>query len=331
MSTSNSYSFTINRDQIIRAAMLNLGKLGENEGPTAQETQDCAMFLNMLVKTWMGQADYSGGLKMWTRRQGHLFLSTTTGTYQLGANSTANWTNSYQSTTLSAQAATSSTTIQVDSIQGISNGDYLGIQLNDGYQNGNLFWTTVSGTPSGSTITFANALPDYAAVGGIVYAYTTKAQLMVVPETCVLRDSQKEDVPINFWTVQDYQFAPSKADPNYISDPVSVYVERNLKYSTVYTDVAGASDVSKHLVLEYMEPIQDFVNPLDEPEYPQEWFRALVWGLTKEICPMFNGVWTQDMQSNYVEAVSIARNLDPNKTAMYFQCNDWQGNWNNSY
>jgi len=338
MATSGTYTFTVTRDDIIRAAMLNLGKLGEGEGPTASETQDAAMYLNMLVKQYQGQADYSAGLKMWTRRIGHLFLSTTSGQYILGYNSSANsglslanWTNSYVSTTLSVNAASGATSIQVQSITGINNGDKIGIQMNSGYQNGNLFWTTVNGTPSGNTINLATALPASANYGGIVYDYSVQAQLTVVPEAVVLRDINNEDVPINMWTVQDYMFAPSKADPNYISDPVSVYIQRGTTYSTLFTDVAGASDVTKHLVVEYMEPIQDFNNPLDNPEYPQEWFRALVWSLTKELCPMFNAIWSQEMQSNYTEAMAVARNLDPNRTAMYFQCNDWNEGWSNSY
>jgi hypothetical protein len=338
MSTSGTYTFTVTRDQIIRAAMLNIGKLGEGEGPTAQETTDAAMFLNMLVKQYQGQADFAGGLKMWTRRIGHLFLSTTSGQYLLGFNSTlnngvnlANWTNSYVATTLSVNAMAGATSITVNSIAGINNGDFIGIQMNGGYQNGNLFWTTVNGTPSGSTINLNAAIPAEAYSGGIVYDYTTQAQMTVVPEAVVLRDINQEDVPINMWTVQDYMFAPSKADPNYISDPVSVYIQRGLNYSTLFTDVAGASDVTKHLVIEYMEPIQDFNNPLDVPEYPQEWYRALVWSLTKEIAPMFNAVWSPAMQANYQEAMAVARNLDPNRTAMYFQCNDWNEGWSNSY
>jgi hypothetical protein len=338
MATSGTYTFTTTRDTIIRMAMLNLGKLGENEGPTAQENSDAANYLNMMVKQWMGQADFAPGLKMFSRRIGHLFLSTTSGQYNLGFNSTANtgvnlanWTNSYIQTSLSVNALAGANTIQVESIAGILNGDQIGIQMNGGYQNGNLFWTTVNGTPSGNTITLASAIPAEAYSGGVVYDYNTYAQLIVRPEAVVLRDVNREDVPINMWTVQDYMFAPSKADPNYISDPVSVYFQRFANYTQLYTDVAGASDVTKHLVIEYMEPVQDFNNPTDNPEYPQEWLLALVWGLTKQICPMFNGVWTQEMQINYTEAMQVARNLDPDRTAMYFQCNDWNEGWSNSY
>jgi hypothetical protein len=327
MATSGTYTFSTTRDTIITDAMLNIGKLGQGEAPTAQEIVNCAYKLNALVKQWQGQADMAPGLKMWSRKQGHLFLSTTTGQYQLGGSGSSNWTNSYVYSFLSANSTAGTNTITVDNASSFTNGMYIGIELTGTYQNGNLYWTTINGAPSGNVITLTGNLPANALVGGIVYGYTTIAQLIVVPESCVLRDMNSEDVPINFMTVQDYQYFPSKTDPNYISDPVSVYIQRNLSYTTLFTDVAGASDVSKHLVIEYMEPIQDFNNPTDAPEYPQEWFRALSWGLTKEIAPMFNAVWTPAMQSNYTEALQIARNLDPNRTSLYFQCNASPTGW----
>ena len=61
MPTSGTYSFTVTRDDIVREAMLNIGKLGEAETPTAQEVTDCARKLNMLVKQWMARQDFAPG------------------------------------------------------------------------------------------------------------------------------------------------------------------------------------------------------------------------------------------------------------------------------
>jgi hypothetical protein len=327
MATTGTYVFNTTLYQLVYQAMLNTGRLGEGEGPTSQEMTDCTYKLNSLIKQWQGMADFAAGLKMWTRRRGHLFLSTLTGQYILGGANSSHWTNSYVNNFLSQNSNAGTNTITVNSAAGFVNSQQIGIEMTGTYQNGNLFWTTINGAPSGNTITLTNNLPANALVGGIVYAYTTTAQLIVVPESCVLRDMNNEDVPIGFMTVQDYQYFPSKTDPNYISDPVNVYIERNLTYSTLYTDVAGSSDVSKHLVVEYMEPIQDITNPNDNPEFPQEWIRALEWGLTKEICPMFQAQWTNAMQSNYTESIAIARNLDPNRTSLYFQCNNNAMGW----
>ena len=42
--------------------------------------------------------------------------------------------------------------------------------------------------------------------------------------------------------------------------------------------VGGAQDVTKHLHVTYLAPTQDFVNPGDAPDYPQQWYRPLVLG-----------------------------------------------------
>ena len=57
VTTSGVNTYSVNRDKIIRLAMLTLGKLEENETPTAQEMTDCADFLNMMCKQWQGKAD----------------------------------------------------------------------------------------------------------------------------------------------------------------------------------------------------------------------------------------------------------------------------------
>ena len=50
MSTSGTYTFTVTRDDIIREAMLNIGKLDAYGSIDPQETTDCARKLNMMCK-----------------------------------------------------------------------------------------------------------------------------------------------------------------------------------------------------------------------------------------------------------------------------------------
>jgi hypothetical protein len=118
--------------------------------------------------------------------------------------------------------------------------------------------------------------------------------------------------------IQDYANLPSKRDPTNISDPVAIYVEYQLTNSVLYTDCAGAQDPTKHLVIDFLEAAQDFNVSTDNPEYPQEWFLALTWGLSKQAAPMYRTVWTDTMEMNYQEALRIARRKEPEVTTMYF-------------
>jgi hypothetical protein len=318
--TSGVNTFSVNRDQIIRGAMLTIGKLEENETPSNQETTDCAMFLNMLVKQWQGTTDFAPGLKTWTRRRGHLFLHSATGQYSLGPGGVG-WTTSYISSMTSAAVAPGATVIPLSTYSGMSVGDSLGVEVS----SGDLYWTFITALGVGvSQVTVSPAIPAglTVAASAQVFTYTTVANQPIHIETVMLRDSTYNDTPIRIMQQAEYDQLPTKVNPTNISDPSGVYYEFQLTNGLLYTDVAGAADVTKHLVITFLEAEQDFVNPQDVPEYPQEYFLPLVLGLAKLICPMFNAVWTPLMAENYGIALSIAQKKEPEKIVAYFQCND---------
>ena len=314
MTTSGSFSFTVNRDQIIRDAMLNIGKLDEIETPSAQDITDCNLKLNMIVKQWMGKTDYFPGLKVFKRKWGYLFLNNTTNKYVVGPAATG-WTNSFVLPLTTATSAGGTNTITVASTTGIVIGYYIGIQLSSGA----LFWTTVLNVV-GLVVTLNSNLPSQSSSGSQVYCYQTIAQQPLSIETAVLRDQQNEDTPLRFLrTVQDYANLPSKTDVTNISDPTAIYYEFQLQNSFLYTDCGASRDVTKYIVMSYMEPVQDMVNPADTFDYPQEYFLALSWMLSRQIAPMYGMPWTQVMQDNFIAATSIAGHKDAEVTTLYFQ------------
>jgi hypothetical protein len=313
--TSGTYTYQISVNDIVTEAMQNIGKLGENEGPTAQEFQDCIRKLNMIIKQFQGRADFSKGIKQWTRKQGHLFLSSTTGQYNLGPTS-GNWTNDYITTKLLFNAAAGSTSLTLVSTTGVLANSNIGIQLG----NGNLFWTTVVGTPIGNTVVIATGLPLLASSTAQVFNYSIRAQQPIVIEWALLRDNTNSDIPITLLNFYDYAQLPSKTDVTNSSDPMQIYVENQIGSSTLYTDVGSASDVTKHIVIGYMEAIQDLSgNPAETIEYPQEYYRAICWLLTREICPMFSADWTQLMNTLCTEALQIATAKDEDTSTLSFQ------------
>jgi hypothetical protein len=138
-------------------------------------------------------------------------------------------------------------------------------------------------------------------------------------EAAVLRDIDLNDTPMNIMQARDYDLLPSKVAPTNISDPGAIYYENQLGFSYLYTDVAGAQDVTKHLVLTYMEPVQDFVNSTDLPYYPQEWYRPLCWELAREGASMFNAAWLPVQEAIRKESLMIAQKKDAEIETRYFQ------------
>lgn len=331
MALSGTWAFTVVRDEIIREAMLNVGAIGESEVPTAQEVTDCARKLNMLVKQWMGTQDFAPGLKMWTRQRCDLFLGNQKFQYQLGPNGD-NWAagvtggglgQTYGQTQLTLNVGAGATVLTALAVSQINVGDFIGIQINL-----DIFWTTVSAVNvPGLTFTIPSpGIPDVANGNAYVWNYTTKGQRPLQIVTCILRDINNNDTPLNAMTLQDYEILPSKTQLTFTSDPTAYYYESQFTdglsvqgAGQLYIDVGGEQDITKHLHVVFLRPVMDFNNPGDNPEYPQQWYRALCWGLAREIAGMFDAVWTEDMALNYGESMAMAREADTEVTSFYFQ------------
>ena len=315
MATSGTYAFAVNKDQILRMAMMTLGKLDEVEAPTPSEAADMTMFLNMLIKQWVGNQDEGGGLKCWNRRTGYLFLSGTKGgltPFQIGPSGTG-WTNSFVTTSATVAATIGANSLTIASVVGINILDNIGIEV----APETLYWTTITNIV-GNVITIAGTLPGAMNISAVVYTYTIAAQLPITLETALLRDNTGGDTPLRFMTREEYMLQSSKASPTNISDPLLIYWEPQLTYSNIFTNVYGCSDMSKYIVLGYLETAQDMTNPGDSPYFPQDWYLPLALGVAKLSAPMFRTTWTPLMESNYTTALKIAHNKDPDEVERRF-------------
>jgi len=79
MSRSGSYDFNVTRDELIKAAFRLIGVGHRGESVPADEMNDAAQALNIMLKAW--QAD---GLQLWKRAEASIMLSAGTSTYTLG-------------------------------------------------------------------------------------------------------------------------------------------------------------------------------------------------------------------------------------------------------
>jgi hypothetical protein len=326
MATSGVYSITTTLTDLVRHAMLNIGKLGEAETPSSQEFTDVTYKMNALIKQWQGKTDFAPGLKMWTRRVGALMLGAAVNNYVLGPTVAPNshWTlvQNLIDTNTSASAITGATTLTLQTITQTNSG--VTTTIVNGFNVGiltalaDLFWTTVTNV-AGNVITLAASLPAGVANAAQVFAYQANAQNPLAVDAWCLRDQAGADVPGRFMNVQDYAMQPSKAQSQFISDPYFAYFEYQIAGSNWFFEVYGASDVSKYAVIWFREPVQTLVNTTDSPEFPDEWIRPIEWGTSKEIAPMFNVPWTQDMEGNLQESLAFARQKDAETTTMYFQ------------
>lgn len=338
MATSNSFTYTVTRDTIVRNAMINLGKLAGTEAPTAQELTDCSVFLNMLVRQWMGKQDFANGLKMWSRARGDIFLSLVKGSYVLSPAGDA-WAGgvaivqnpnlpNYNQNTTTASSAQGTSTITLSTaagtgVNGLTNNDFAVVQLGTGDNQ----FTTVSSFNLGTgVVTLAAPLTAAVSSGAFFWNFTTKQQPPLLIQSAILRDSQQNDWPLNYMLLEEYEALPTKVQVGYVSDPTAIYYEPTttlgggVRSGVLYIDCSGAQDVTKLIHIVLLRPLQAFVNPLDNPDFPEDWELPLSLGLSKMIAPTFNAVWTKEMDDNLQFALAVAKETTPETSRAYFQC-----------
>lgn len=275
MALSGSIEFNQTRNTIITDALVLIGAFGAGETPPAEDVTSAARQLNRMLKAW--QTD---GIELWRQDEGVLHLTKGTTSYSIGTGGDhATTDGDAVKTELAADGSASDTTLTVDSITGIANADIIGIVLDDGTVD----WTTVNGTPSGTSVVITDGLSSAAATDNHVYAYTSKIDRPLRIFNPRRRGADGNDVPIFMVSRQEYFDTPNKTTQ---SSPVQIYYDPQLTTGTMHIWPAPDTADDRIFFTAHI-PLQDFDNSSDSPDIPQEWLDAMVWGLARRLCPSY--------------------------------------------
>lgn len=277
MSTSGTTTFSRNRDQLIKSALRKVNAFESGETPDADSVNDAADALNAMVKHWQGS-----GIQIWKTAEAILFPQTGQARYSLGSTSTDHATETWVETSLSAAAALGASSVTLDTVTGVADLYKIGIQLDDG----TVQWTTINGAPIGSAVTLTAVLTDSAASGNLVLVYQTDlVRPLKVIDTRRHNFTSLIDTPMQEMDRLEYQDMPNKASTGV---PNTFYYDRRentLGYIYLWPSPASANEGIKMTVA---KPIEDFTSSGDDADLPQEWIRALEWGLADEIADEYD-------------------------------------------
>ena len=271
MATSGSVDFSLNRDELIKRSLRILGVLDFNETPTADQVNDASITLNMMVKSWQ-----AAGYNLWRYQEATLFMTEGTNSYTLSSTG-ARCTESYVTTAVATAASSTDLTIDVDSIAGISSGDFIGVFL-DG---GTFQWTTVNGAPAGVTITLTDALTDDVSVDAVVYTFTTKVNrpVKVLGARRVDSGIETELYEMNYF---EFQNQPNKTSK---STPVAYMYDRKLSAKLFLWQTPGDDKLLINVTL--AREFDDFDAQANTMDFPDEWYDALTYNLAVRLAPEY--------------------------------------------
>lgn len=278
MATSNSSDFNATRDEIIKTALRKLGVIRGTQTPNTQLITDGAFALNAVVKHLQAR-----GIHIWTTSEATLFPQVGQIQYAIStASGSDHVTSSFVKTEIASAASSGASTITVDSDTGVSDGDFIGVVVDDG----TVHWTTVNGTPSSDVITLTAVLDDSAAVDNEVYAYTSKIErpLKIVDARWVDADTGFETPRISMLARLDYRRLPNKSQAGEVSQ---MFYDAQLTTGQAYLWQVP-SVFEGYVNFTWHRPIEDFDAAGDNPDLPAEWIRTLYWLTAQEMGPEFD-------------------------------------------
>lgn len=301
--SSGSVDFSVNRDEIIKASLRKIGALSRGVTPSAEDISEGSEALNLIVKQWQGKADFAPGLKTWTRKRGTIFPVLNENEYTLGPNGD-HATSSYRSTTVSANEAIGQTTISITSTSGMANSDYIGIRCNDG----SIHWSTVSSFVANTTVTIADALTVAADSGSTIYYYTTQLLMPLSIISLRRKTTSNSESGLTRMLVDEYEEIGDKT----LNGIPTRYLYESGKTDGLLKLDYGISDTTDVYPVTFLRTVEDFDAASDTPDYPQVWFRPLVYQLAIDLAPE-RGKSDQIamLTPTRNEALSIAQHTDP--------------------
>jgi hypothetical protein len=306
MATSGSVDFTLNRNQIITAALRKLRAVDPNDTAGANDITTGAQALNLMIKAW--QLD---GFSMHLNQEVVLHLGVDSQSYTLGpSGSHCALLSDAGYTQLAADEPITETSIEVDSITGIASADITGIVLDSGAMD----WDVVNGAPAGTTVTITTGLAGAAATDQYLFHYTTKIGRPVEILEARIRDTDDNDTPLNIVTsLEEFMAITDKTSSGRCTD---IHLVPTITNSTLYTWPV-ASDVTDRIVMTVRRVIEDFDASTDNADAPVEMLDCLIWNLAKWLMPEYTKEPNAMVIGMAEVSFDIAKRFFTNKDPIY--------------
>jgi len=132
--------------------------------------------------------------------------------------------------------------------------------------------------------------------------------------------SSNVDVPMRILTKQEYNILGNKTSTG---NPIQLYYDPQNSYGDLYVFPVPTSTeaAANTLSIVYQRPFEDFDVSTDTPDFPQEWYDALAYGLATRLAPEY-GLGVAERKTLWQEMTIIkqdALNFGLEEGSLYFQ------------
>ena len=166
------------------------------------------------------------------------------------------------------------------------------------------------------TITLTASTPSYDI--GLGKTVNTAKPLKVY-NAYVHNTSTNIDIPIRIISRDEYlRFSGKYAE----GLPVNLYYDPQTVYGTINVYPAPSSSVASDysLVIHYQRPFEDFDSASDEPDFPQEWYEVIKYGLAVRLAGEYGleRFARKALQEEYQYFLNQAQGFNQEEVSLYF-------------
>jgi hypothetical protein len=296
MATSGSKDFSITRSELIAAALRKCGVYDHGEPIPAEEEQDAAFALNVLVKEWSAR-----GIDIWLRQELTVFINGGgQQSYEIGHGSIAATPEDHATISepivskLTADAPTTGGVVNISvedttGMGGSVNTGALGIKLDDN----TLHWTSITSVVDSTTLTILDGPTTAASSGKAVYNYRYNQDAGLAVEEpkpqkflyAMRRNNDGLDVPVDIIGEKEYQALSLKSQEG---QTTQVWYKPGRTTGELHVWPTGGNNGGfDRLVIQAQFHPDDMDAVSNEPEFPIEWANALIFHLAHDLCPEY--------------------------------------------
>lgn len=310
MATSGSTNYSDTFNDIVKDALIELNANGADENVAAEDFVKAKRTLNRMMKIWQANQ-----YNLWKKKTGTIFLQKDQSIYNLSSTGD-HATETYIETTLSADEAIGQTTLSVTSSSDMTVGDYIGVECDDNV----LYWATITNIPDSTSVIISTPLTVAASEDNKVYAYTTRLDEPFNVLSANREDENQIEVPMTSSSYQDFFELPNKTSSG---SPVQYNYDRQLGTARIKIWPVP-QNVSYVMNITYIAKIEDFDSVANTPDFPQEWYEAIVLNLAVKLAASFgknNLTGFADLRQRAAEALDLVLRFDNESGSLYMQPN----------
>lgn len=285
MTTSGVTNYSPNRLQICERACEEAGIKAQGKDLDDYKLEQASNKLNEMIAHWNVT-----GPHLWKYDEGVLFLQPYQKKYKIGDASTDDYAclnDDLVLTQLNGSLADNATALTVDSTEGMTVGDYIGVVMSTKY----VHWTTIATIPTSTTLTLTSGVTETCNDNAYVYTFTNKiykpADVFKDTVRCITGINSGATSTLSALYINRFSYKELQSFIDISQSPQSVitgfnYTPQNI--NGIFWAYPAPSDGAYRIHFSFKKQLEDMIDTTNTLDFPKEWLEPIIYQLALRLC-----------------------------------------------